>query len=144
MEPQELTAIRDLADDNPSDVAAQVLAAYACDSSDLEAEAVVYYDRVWDLGVPADERHDFLIGYGSTLRNVGRLDDSIEVLNTAVAENDDDLAARSFLALALHSAGRSDDAVALLVEAVVESGGTGVYRFSPALESYAEELRSKP
>ena len=144
MEPRELEAIRDKADDNPSDVAAQIAAAYACDSSDLETDAVIYYDRVWDLGVPSDERHDFLIGYGSTLRNVGRLDDSIEILNTAVGEYEDDLAAQSFLALALHTAGRSDEAVAMLIDAVVESGGTGVYRFSPALESYAEELRSRP
>jgi tetratricopeptide (TPR) repeat protein len=142
VEPRELKEISDRADDNPSDVAAQIAAAYACDSSDLETEAVVYYDRVWSLGVPADERHDFLIGYGSTLRNVGRLEDSIEVLNTAVGEHEEDLSARSFLALALHSAGRSDEAVAMLIEAVVEGGGAGVYRFSPALESYAEELRS--
>jgi hypothetical protein len=142
VEPRELKDIRERADDNPSDVSAQIAAAYGCDSSDLETEAVAYYDRVWGLGVPADERHDFLIGYGSTLRNVGRLDDSIEILNTAVGEYGEDLAARSFLALALHTAGRSDEAVAMLIDAVVEGGGTGVYRFTPALESYAEELRS--
>ena len=128
------------ADANPSDVGAQIDAAYECDRSGLESEAAVYYDRVWSLGVPDRERHDFLIGYGSTLRNVGRVEESEEVLRMATGEYGDDLAARSFLALTLHSAGRSDEAIAVLLDCVVAGGGPGVPRFARALNSYAEEL----
>jgi hypothetical protein len=140
MEHTDPAVVRERADSNPSDVGAQIDAAYECDRSGLETEAAVYYDRVWRLGVPDRERHDFLIGYGSTLRNVGRLEESEEVLRIATGEHGDDLAARSFLALTLHSADRSDEAISVLLDCVVAGDGPGVRRFAPALSSYAEEL----
>ena len=76
-----------LADANPDDVAVVVAAAYACDRVGRERLAVGYYDRAWQLGGPAgDERARFLLGYGSTLRNVGRHDDAVAVLAGEVPE----------------------------------------------------------
>lgn len=142
MDSNHLAVIRRTADAEPSDVAAQLAAAYACDSEGLEAEAVVYYDRAWSLGVPQDHRHDFLVGYGSTLRNVGRLDESIEILEIGESEFPGDLAPSAFLALTLNRAGRHDEAVGLLIYLLVASGGPGVERYARALGSYAELLRS--
>jgi tetratricopeptide (TPR) repeat protein len=136
-----LEEIRQRADAGQSDVAMQIEAAYACDRAGFEAEAAVYYDRAWHLGVPHDERHDFVIGYGSTLRNVGRLDESLEVLQLAAREYEGDLAPLAFMALTLNSAGRSDEAVALLLDCLVAGGGPGVERFARALSSYADLLR---
>jgi tetratricopeptide (TPR) repeat protein len=141
MDSMELAAIVGRADERPSDVDSQIDAAYACDREDMEAEAVAYYDRAWQLGIPEARRHVFLIGYGSTLRNVGRLDDSLGILETAATEYPDDLAPNAFIALTLNSAGRSDEAVALLLESLIAADGSGVARFGPALASYAELLR---
>jgi hypothetical protein len=141
MDSRQLAALRDSADADVENVRAQISAAYACDGEGFEAEAVVYYDRAWRLGVPGEERHDFLVGYGSTLRNIGRLDESILILETAVAEFPGDLAPPAFLSLTLNSAGRHDEAVALLLDSIVASHGPGVERFSRALRSYADLLR---
>ena len=76
-------------------------AAYALDREGREAEAVVHYDAAAALGGPSEDRAGFSLGHGSTLRNVGRLDDSLAVLHKAVAEFPGDQAIRVFLALAL-------------------------------------------
>lgn len=141
MSETELVEARRNADADPTDVIAQMTAAYACDSNDYEDEAVAYYDRAWRLGVPDEERHDFLVGYGSTLRNVGRLDEALEVLGIAAGEYEGDLAPLAFMALTLHSAGRSDEAMAILLDCLVAGGGPGVDRFARALSSYADLLR---
>ncbi|HEX4454547.1 MAG TPA: tetratricopeptide repeat protein [Kofleriaceae bacterium] len=118
----------------PGDLDAQRAAAYACDSDGFEADAIGYYDAAYRLGAREPE---FLVGYGSTLKNVGRLEDSLAILGQAEADPTVARAARAFRALTLHRAGRSDAAVALLVRLVA---ATGVARYRPALESYAEEL----
>lgn len=137
------TAERERADREPRDVAAQVAAAYACDREGHEADAVVYYDRAWTLGGPTEGRAGFLIGYGSTLKNVGRLAESEAVLRQAIAEKAWPDAARAFLALTLHQAGRSQEAVAGLLELLTEAppAGSGLALFRRALQEYAGLLR---
>jgi tetratricopeptide (TPR) repeat protein len=120
--------------ESPDDMAAQITAAYACDRDGLEAEAIVFYDAAHALGANGPE---FLIGYGSTLKNIGRLDESLAILARAEREPSVASAARAFRALTLHRAGKSDAAIAVLVRLVAELDGP---RYRPALESYADEL----
>jgi tetratricopeptide (TPR) repeat protein len=123
--------------ESPHDVAAQLDAAYACDRDGLEAEVIVFYDAAHALGANDPE---FLIGYGSTLKNVGRLDESLAILARAEREPNVSKAARAFRALTLHRAGKSDAAIAVLVRLVAE---LDVPRYRPALESYADELEPR-
>ncbi|HEY1551692.1 MAG TPA: tetratricopeptide repeat protein [Kofleriaceae bacterium] len=118
----------------PGDLEAQRAAAYACDRDGLEADAVGYYDAAYRLGARDAE---FLVGYGSTLKNNGRLDESLAILGDAEAHPTVARAARAFRALTLHRAGESDAAVAVLIRLVAE---LDTPRYRPALESYAEEL----
>jgi Tfp pilus assembly protein PilF len=127
-------AICQAAREHPGDAAAQRAAAFACDRDGFEAEAAVFYDAAYELGARDAE---LLIGYGSTLKNVGRLDESLAILGTAETEPSVARAARAFRALTLHRAGRSDAAVAVLVRLVAELDGP---RYRGALESYAAEL----
>src|ERR1700733_1271283 len=101
--------------DLPHDLDAQRAAAYACDRAGFEADAIGYYDAAYRLGARDPE---FLVGYGSTLKNVGRLDESLQILQQAEAHAVVAHAARAFRALTLHRAGKSDAAVAMLVRLV--------------------------
>ena len=74
---------------NPDDVEARIRAAYALDGAGHESAAVTHYDAAWALGVPADRRQRFVVGYGSTLRNVGRLEQSVALLAEASAADPD-------------------------------------------------------
>ncbi len=119
----------------PLEVEARIHAAYACDRYGTEEDAVVHYDAAWQLGVPQRERRKFMLGYGSTLRNVGRLDEALAVLGQAVEEFPDYPALHAFLALALHSAGEHRAAVATLIGVALDlAEGT------PALDGYERAL----
>jgi tetratricopeptide (TPR) repeat protein len=120
----------------PSDGAAQLAAACALDRVGREAEALPRYQAALDLGVPGDERRRALVGYGSTLRNCGRIDDAIARLGEAVVEFPDYPALRCFLALALHSGGHRAAALATLLDVVLELEGGALDGYHRALHHY--------
>ncbi len=90
--------------------------------------------------MPAEQRRDFLVGYGSTLRNVGRLERSAEVLRAALREFPDFAPLFAFLALTLHDAGRHREALAACLTAVVQAEATGLGGYDRALRSYRDLL----
>ena len=125
----------------PSDAEAQMAAAYACDRAGHEEEAVRYYDAAWALGVPTEARRRFLVGYGSTLRNVGRLEESVAILGEAVAAEPDYAPYKVFLGLALHSSGQHAAATATLLAAALDlHGGARLDGFERAIAEYQQEL----
>lgn len=116
-------------------------AAYACDRIGLEHDAVVHYERAWALGVPAAERPGFLVGFGSTLRNVGRVADAVARLDEAVRAYPEDPALHAFRALALHSAGRHAEALATMLAAGLLAARAGGFAgYERALAEYQAEL----
>ena len=128
----------------PDDVRAQMAAAYACDRAGDEARAVTFYDAAWRLGVPAAERTDFVIGYGSTLRNVRRVDESLSVLAELIALEPHNHAARCFHALSLHSAGHDGLALAEMLDVILslENASPHVTKYRQALAFYGSCLRN--
>jgi tetratricopeptide (TPR) repeat protein len=112
--------------------------AAAHDRAGREAEAIPEYEEALRLGLPDEVRRGALLGLGSSLRNVGRYDDAVSVLEEACARFPGDHALRAFRALAVASAGRCEQALGdalLLVAEQVELGG-----YERALRQYAEEL----
>jgi tetratricopeptide (TPR) repeat protein len=132
------------ADASPQDVELQIEAAYSCDRYGDEADAVRYYDAAWKLGVPAAHRRKFLVGYGSTLRNVGRVDESIEILLGAIAEFPGFAPLTSFLSLSLYSAGRHREAMTAALSAILEAAADSgsLDRYDRALRYYRDELKA--
>jgi tetratricopeptide (TPR) repeat protein len=127
---------------SPDDVLLQIQVAYALDSRGDEQGAIEHYDRAYSLGVPADQRAEFLLGYGSTLKNVGRLGFSEEVLTTAIRENPENSALKAFLALTYHAQERSGKALSILLRTLlsISSPESDLQVYAPALQSYADEL----
>jgi tetratricopeptide (TPR) repeat protein len=130
-----LEAALELARRRPGDVDVRIEAAYACDRYGTEEEAVGHYDAAWRMGVPDDRRREFSIGYGSTLRNVGRSEEAVAILGEAVERYPDDPALEAFLALALFSEGHAAAALATMLDAVL-----ALDRRAPALGGYERAL----
>ena len=115
--------------------------AYEHDSAGREEEAVVHYRRAFALGVPDDELASASLGFGSTLRNVGEIAESIRVLEDAVARFPEHAALRVFLAYALWSSERPADAMRSLVDAFyVGDTRPELVRYERAIRGYADEL----
>jgi tetratricopeptide (TPR) repeat protein len=147
MTPEELAVARARADAAPDDVDLQMQAAYGCDRWGTEEDAVVYYDRAYRLRerISADALPNFLVGYGSTLRNVKRLDESRALLESAVAEFPGNRTLRSFLALSLLDLRRPDEAVAALIDVILSFADAApeIARYARALAYYRDELRAR-
>jgi Flp pilus assembly protein TadD len=125
----------------PDDAAARMAAAYALDREGREEEAVRHYDAAWALGVPDDQRRRFLIGYGSTLRNVGRLEEAVALLGEAQAADPHYPAFKVFLALALWSSGEGSAAMATVLDALLDvAGGAALDGYERAVGEYQREL----
>jgi tetratricopeptide (TPR) repeat protein len=115
--------------------------AMAHDKEGREREAARYYDQAYQMGVPEPIRKRFLVGYGSTLRNVGRADDAVGVLSQAVVDYPDYPALRAFLSLALLDAGHPKAAVAAMLGVALDTAKDGVFEgYERALSEYHQLL----
>jgi tetratricopeptide (TPR) repeat protein len=109
--------------------------AFALDSGGDEHGAVVHYERALDAGVPDDLLPKALLGYGSTLRNVGRNDDSVRVLEDAVRRFPEHPALPVFLSFSLWTAGRRGEALALLARRLGDGSG-----YERSIGEYADDI----
>lgn len=130
----------ELADANPHDVETQIAAAWACDRHGSEFDAIRYYDAAWALEIPDDKREHFMVGYGSTLRNVRRFSESVSIHRQAVSEAPGFAPHRAFLALALHSVSEHEEALAAALRALIEAGSDNLDGYDRALSFYIEDL----
>ncbi len=131
--------------EHPESVDAQIEAAYAHDHLGREREAVRYYDVAYLLGVPPERRRHFLVGYASTLRNVGRADDAVGVLGQAIAHDPTYAPFSAFLALALLDAGHPRLAVATMLGCALDVAKDDAFdRYRRALGEYQRLLIEPP
>jgi tetratricopeptide (TPR) repeat protein len=137
-----LQAARDLVTRFPDHPGAHFVLAGAYDFQDREHDALAPYQRAWELGLSGEDVPRFYVQYGSTLRNVGRYEESVRLLEEGHARFPDHAAIQAFLALALLSAGRSAEAVATALWTLVHSSGTvDLDGYDRALREYIAELR---
>jgi tetratricopeptide (TPR) repeat protein len=106
------------------------------DSMGFEAEAGAEYERALELGLDEARHAQLAVQYGSTLRNLGRLEEAIAVLRAAPTHESTGSAPRIVLALALHSAGRKDEALRVAIEAQIDS----LPRYQRSMRNYAAAL----
>jgi tetratricopeptide (TPR) repeat protein len=121
-----------------------IAAAYAHDREGDEHGAIRYYDAAYRLGVPEDRRKRFLVGYGSTLRNVGRAEEAVAILAQAVVDYPDYPAFSAFLALALADAGHPKAALATMLGCALDASSPGAFDgYERALSEYHQLLLEK-
>jgi thioredoxin-like negative regulator of GroEL len=116
----------------------------AYDTAGDEERARGFYERALAAGLQGDARRRCLLQYGSTLRNLGLFDESVDVLREARSDYPDSDSLRVFLALSLHAASRSDAAVAELLSLAADRiHSPDIDRYEPALRGNADYLRAR-
>ncbi|TOQ81088.1 hypothetical protein CGG88_12020 [Vibrio parahaemolyticus] len=126
---------------HPNDAIAQLSAAYAADRLGFEKEAVKFYEKAELLGVPEAETCEFLLCFGSTLRNIGRVNDAICKLHEAAEKEPERPEIKAFLSLALHSAGHYNESLASMLEAALQASSKDAFGpYYRALLEYKREL----
>ena len=114
--------------------------AWEHDSAGREQEAIVEYRTALEAGVPDDDLLGAMLGFGSTLRNVGELEESERVLREAVTRFPDHAALRFFLALTRWERDDKGGAWRELVEALFRADAPGMARYELAIRGYSAEL----
>ena len=105
------------------------------DSLGLEEEAVGPYRAALAAGLPPEHAHQVTIQLASTLRNLGRTSEALELLDGLDAPELGDAPA-FFRALVLHSAGRSAEALQTALTVLAEH----LPRYQRSARAYAAEL----
>ena len=113
------------------------------DTAGDEPTALGYYEAALEAGLSGESLRKCLLQYGSTLRLLGRFDDSVAALDRALEGWPESPSVRAFHALGLHAAGRSDAAVGELLALVADAVATpDVLRYEAALRGNAAYLTS--
>lgn len=108
-----------------------------------ENEAIPLYLEALQLGLSGSFRIKALIQLGSTYRNIGKFEESRNVLEKAVKESDGDPAALIFLSLTLWSAGKSGEATLLALRHIYRENQGLVQRYRRSIDNYLNELEEK-
>lgn len=115
--------------------------AWTCDVLGREAEALPFYEKAVALGLPPNELSGALLGLGSTLRNLGQLERSAEVLRSGRAQFPDNREFDVFLALTLHDLRQHSEATRLLLQVIADtSEDPGLTAYQRAIRFYAGQL----
>jgi len=115
--------------------------AWTCDVLGREAEALPFYEKAVALGLPPNELSGALLGLGSTLRNLGQLDRSAEVLRSGRAQFPDNREFDVFLALTLHDLGQHTESTRLLLHVIADtSEDPGLTVYQRAIRFHAGKL----
>ncbi|RFA11140.1 hypothetical protein B7R54_06950 [Subtercola boreus] len=132
---------RGLLQQHPGDARRLYEVGGAHDTAGEEQIARGYYEEALAAGLAGDVLRRCLLQYGSTLRNLGLFDESVDTLERARREFPDSDSVRLFHALSLHAASRSDAAVAELLRLAADRIATpDVERYEAALRGNAAYL----
>jgi tetratricopeptide (TPR) repeat protein len=110
------------------------------DTDGQEERAILYYERALP-GLTGDTRRRCLLQYGSTLRNLGRFEESLDVFTKACAEFPESDSLRVFKALTLNASGRKDKALATLLLVIADRvDSADIRRYEAAIRGNADYL----
>ncbi|TPW74903.1 tetratricopeptide repeat protein [Schumannella soli] len=132
-----------LAAERPDDPEALAEAGGARDSAGLESWAEQLYVRALDAGLAEPYRSQVTIQLASTIRNLGRPEESIALLDAHFGDQPEHelaAAASAFRALALTSAGRQVEAVAELLITLAPT----LPRYRRSVRAYGRDLVGLP
>jgi tetratricopeptide (TPR) repeat protein len=118
---------------NVAEIAYQI--AWNCDTLGRHEQALASYEKAIALGLPPNELSNALIGLGTTLRTLGQLDRSAEVLRSGKLQFPDNREFDVFLSLTLHAQGQSAEALRLTIETLIETTE------DPGLTAYGRAIR---
>ncbi len=106
-----------------------------------EMQAIPLYEEALEMGLKDEWEAYALIQLGSSLKNVGKLNDALEVLTEAETRFPHLLSISMFLGITLHHANRESEGMKTVLKAVMrQMKTTDIERYSFALDNYINKL----
>lgn len=115
--------------------------AWSYDVLDRAADALPAYEKAIALGLSPNDLSGALLGLGNTLRALGHLERSAEILRSGKFQFPDNPEFDAFLALTLHAQGKHADALRLALETLcATSEDPGLTAYQRAIRHAASKL----
>lgn len=131
----------ELAEQYPKDAILNYQCAWSFDVLGREKEAVPYYEKAIELGLP-DEKdlQEAYLGLGSTYRTIGEYTKSKNILEEGL-ERFKHNGLKVFLAMTLYNLGEYAEAMQYLLTVIAETSSDGnVEEFKKAIAFYSDKL----
>lgn len=136
-----ISALHAVLERHPDDPAVLYEVGGAHDTAGEEETAATYYQRALDAGLDGTLLRQCYLQYGSTLRNLGRLDESLALFDRGLERFPESESLILFRALTLHAAGRPSQALGSVFELIANRFRTDeVVRYEAALRGNAAYL----
>jgi tetratricopeptide (TPR) repeat protein len=134
-------ALRELAEQNPSDAEVQYEAACVHDFLGHEGEALPYYVAALQGELPSGKRRGAYLGLGSTLRTLGRYQAASAVLHEGIEAFPEAGELRVFMAMVDYNLGHTKRAIeALLILLADTSDDKGIRSSRQAIAFYSQDI----
>lgn len=131
----------DLVAEHPDDARLRYEYAGTYDSAGLEQEALAHYDAALAADLAEPFRHRALIQKASTLRHLGRLEESLEILSQLATERPNSIVVQAFRAFTLHDLGRDAEALRdVLRTALATSTDPDAVRYPGSLRRFTDAI----
>lgn len=139
-----IAALRPLVARHPDNARVLYEMGGAYDTAGEEQTAVGFYERAIAAGLDGDLARRCAVQYGSTLRNLGRFAESLEVFARARQQHPDSPSLATFEALTRHAAGQTDAAFAGLLDVIADHvDSVDIERYCAALRANGAYLRDR-
>jgi tetratricopeptide (TPR) repeat protein len=138
-----IAAFLEVLAEHPDDPAVLYEVGGAYDTDGQEETARGYYRRAMAAGLEGRRLRQCFLQLGSTLRNLGRLDESLAVFDEGIALFPESESLGLFRALTLHAMGRPSAALGAVLTVIADRFPTAeVQRYEAALRGNAAFLAS--
>lgn len=115
--------------------------AWSFDVLGEEAQAVPFYEKAIELGLPNDEMEGAIIGLGSTHRALGDYEKSKQVFKRGVELFPNNKAIQVFYAITLYNLSKHSNATELLLNVLLETtNDKQILAYEKALKFYSKHL----
>lgn len=136
-----IAAFLEVLAEHPEDAAVLYEVGGSYDTAGQEETALGYYQRAMAAGLEGRWLRQCYLQCGSTLRNLGRFDESLAVFDEGIALFPESESLGLFRALTLHAAGRPSAALGAVLTVVADRFPTAeVQRYEAALRGNAAYL----
>jgi tetratricopeptide (TPR) repeat protein len=133
----------EVAEKYPNSARAKFELANAYDFTRQEETAISLYEDAISIGLDAECEAYALLQLGSSLRNVGRIDDAISILADAEHRYPEFPSITMFLGMAMHDKNKNTEALRKTLNAMLRHLKTSdMERYRMALENYIKDIKS--
>lgn len=124
----------------PEDPIINYQCAWSFDVLEKEVEAIGYYEKAINLGLPDKDLKEAYLGLGSTYRTIGEYEKSREIFEDAIAKFDDD-SLKVFYAMTLYNLKEHSKSMELLLKIIAaKTNDSNINTYSKAIKFYSDKL----